>query len=54
MKKIVLALALLVPAVSFGQSFSTGGRAAVGVDYKVSKGFHIEAEEEVRTADSFA
>ncbi|MBQ7272881.1 MAG: DUF2490 domain-containing protein [Bacteroidales bacterium] len=54
MKKIVLALALLIPAAAFGQSFSTGGRASVGVDYKIKKGLHIEAEEEVRAADSFA
>lgn len=54
MKKTVLALALLLPAAAFGQSFSTGGRASVGVDYKVFKGFHIEAKEEVRAADNFA
>ncbi|MBQ9411296.1 MAG: DUF2490 domain-containing protein [Bacteroidales bacterium] len=54
MKKIVLALALLVPLASFGQTFSTGGRASVGVDVKLAKGLHIEAGEEVRSADSFA
>ena len=54
MKKIVLALALLMPLSAFGQSFSTGGRASVGVDLKLAKGLHIEAEEEVRAADSFA
>lgn len=54
MKKLVLALALLVPFTAFGQTFSTGGRASVGVDYKIKKGLHIEAEEEVRAADSFA
>ena len=54
MKKIVIALALLVPFTAFGQSFSTGGRASVGVDYKISKGFHIEAREEVRAASGFA
>lgn len=54
MKKLVLALALLVPFSTFAQTFSTGGRASVGVDYKIKKGLHIEAEEEVRAASSFA
>ena len=54
MKKIVLALALLAPVAAFGQTFSAGGRASVGVDYKIVKGLHIEAEEEVRSADNFS
>ena len=54
MKKIVLALALLLPAAAFGQTFSTGARASVGVDYKIKKGLHIEAREEMRMADNFA
>ena len=53
MKKLAFLAALLLPLAASAQ-ISTGGRASVGVDYKVFKGFHIEAEEEVRTADNFA
>lgn len=53
MKKLVLMLALLAPVAAFGQ-VTVGGRASVGVDYKISKGLHAEAEVEVRAADSFA
>ena len=54
MKKIAIILALMLPAAAFGQSFSTGARASVGVDYKIKKGLHIEAREEMRMADNFA
>ncbi len=54
MKKLIVALALLVPATVFGQTFYSGARVSVGADYKISKGFHIEAEEEMRTAENFA
>lgn len=52
MKKLLLILALLAPFAAWGQSL--GGRASVGVDCKVFKGFHVTAEEEVRTGDSFS
>ena len=48
MKKIAIILAMMLPAAAFGQSFSTGARASVGVDYKIKKGLHIEAREEMR------
>ena len=54
MKKIALILALMAPIAAFGQTFSTGARASIGVDYKIKKGLHIEAREEVRAADIFA
>ncbi len=53
MKKLVLALALLLPGAAFGQTFYTGARASVGVDYKIKKGLHVEAREELRTAENF-
>ena len=54
MRKIALILALMAPMAAFGQTFSTGVRASVGVDYKIKKGLHIEAREEMRMADNFA
>ena len=53
MKKLVFALVLLLPLTAQAQT-SFAGRASAGVDYKIAKGFHIVAEEEVRSADSFS
>lgn len=52
MKKLLLLTALLLPMSAQAQII--GGRASVGVDYKIAKGLHITAEEEVRTADNFS
>ena len=52
MKKLLLLTALLLPMAAQAQII--GGRASVGVDYKIAKGLHITAEEEVRTADNFS
>jgi len=46
---MILALALLLPAAAGAQNF--GGRASVGVDYKIKKGLHLEAKEEIRTGN---
>lgn len=53
MRKLVVILALLLPVSAFAQ-MSFGGRASVEADYKVFKGFHISAGEEIRSADNFA
>ena len=53
MKRFFIALAvLMLPFAAGAQEFA--GRASVGVDYKVFKGFHIGAEQEFRTNDSFS
>ena len=52
MKKLLLLTALLLPMAAQAQII--GGRASVGVDYKIAKGLHITAEEEIRSADSFS
>ena len=49
---LVLA-ALLLPLAAWGQTVVDGGasfraRAAVSADYKITKGLHINLEEEVR------
>lgn len=54
MKKIVWALALLVPALAFGQTVEFGGRASVEVDYKIVKGLHLTFEEEIRSDENFS
>ncbi len=54
MKKIALMLALLVPALSFAQDVEFGGRASVGIDYKIKKGLHLTFEEEIRADENFA
>ena len=53
MKRIVLLLALLLPAAAFGQTYFSG-RASVGADYKIAKGLHLTAEEELRMDDGFS
>ena len=52
MKKLAFLLCLLLPVAASAQ-ITTAGRASVGVDAKLFKGFHIEAEEEVRSAENF-
>ena len=58
MRRALLLTALWVllsafPAPSaWGQTFS--GRASVGTDYKIRKGLHLSAEEEIRMADDFS
>lgn len=55
MKKYLFALAaLLVPIWAQAQSATFAGRASVGADYKIVKGLHLSAEEEIRSADSFS
>ncbi|MBO4633987.1 MAG: DUF2490 domain-containing protein [Bacteroidales bacterium] len=52
MKRILIALALLLPMSAWGQNFS--GRASAGVDVKLAKGLHLSAQEELRTSDGFS
>lgn len=56
MKKFVFALAvLLMPVLAHAQaSTAVAGRASVGVDYKIAKGFHINVSEELRSGDGFS
>ena len=51
MKRIVLALALLLPAAAFAQTMEWGARASVEANYKIMKGLHVYAEEEMRASD---
>ncbi len=54
-KSLILTLvALLLPFLALAQSSTVAGRASVGVDYKIKKGLHITAEEEIRSSDSFS
>ena len=53
MKKLAFLVALLLPVAASAQ-ITTAGRASVGVDAKLFKGFHIEVGEEVRSADKWA
>ena len=53
MRKVLLILALLLPAAAFAQETvdegtSFGARATVEADAKLAKGFHLNAHEEVR------
>lgn len=56
MKKIVIGLvALLLPFWAQAQvSSAVAGRASVGVDYKLTKGLHLTAEEEIRAGEDFS
>lgn len=54
MKKMLLTLALLVPALSFAQDMEFGGRASVELDYKIKKGLHLTFEEEIRADENFS
>ena len=50
MKRLFLILALLTPAGAFAQTATEwGARASVEANYKISKGVHVYAEEELRT-----
>ena len=50
MKRLFLLLALLTPAGAFAQTATEwGARASVEANYKISKGVHVYAEEELRT-----
>lgn len=52
MKRIVVLMTLLLPLAVQAQSFA--GRASAEVDYRISKGLHVMAAEEIRSADSFS
>jgi len=54
MKRIALLLALMVPALGYAQDVEMGGRASIGVDYKIKKGFHLTVEEELRADSNFS
>ena len=45
---LALLLALLLPLAVHAQDSDFGARAAVGFNYKISKGFHLKVEEEIR------
>lgn len=50
MKRLILALALLLPAAAaWGQGLQAN--ASVEVDYKITKGLHISAGQEIRSND---
>jgi len=54
MKKTIIMIALLVLGVSArAQSVDITARASAGVDYKIMKGLHVTAEEEIRAASNF-
>lgn len=54
---ILLCAAVLLPFAAGAQTVELGARASVGADYKIVKGLHLQAEEEIRTGvnafDSF-
>ncbi|MBR1569219.1 MAG: DUF2490 domain-containing protein [Bacteroidales bacterium] len=54
MKRTFLMLALLLPALGYAQSVELGGRASIGLDYKISKGFHVTLEQEIRADENFS
>ena len=54
MKRITLLLTLCIPALGFAQPVEFGGRASVGLDYKIKKGLHVTLEEEIRADNNFA
>lgn len=53
-------LALLIPAAALAQGTVNdpetvfGGRISAGTDWKISKGFHLETEAELRSGDNFS
>lgn len=54
MKRLTLLLALLLPLGAFAQStVESGARLSVSADYKITKGLHLKAEEELRIQDNF-
>ena len=53
MKRIIIALALLLPWSALAQTATEwGARASVEANYKITKGVHLYAEEELRTSGS--
>lgn len=51
MKRIVILLALLLPAAAWAQTTTEfGARASVEANWKIRKGFHLYLEEELRTS----
>lgn len=55
MKKIVLLLSLaFLPGAAFAQSTTVAARTSVGAEYKIVKGLHLKAEEELRIDDGFS
>lgn len=51
MKRLSILIALLLPAGAWAQTTTEfGARASVEANYKIAKGVHIYAEEEIRTA----
>ncbi len=50
----VAAALLLTPACSEASAQDINGRASAALDWKAAKGFHLEAEYEVRAKDSFS
>lgn len=54
MKKHILIIALLAAGLSArAQTVEVAGRASAGVDYKIVKGLHVTAEEEIRAGSGF-
>ena len=54
MKRIALALALLLPLAAAAQTdFGGGVRLSAGADYKITKGLHATVEEEIRIGGAF-
>jgi len=54
MKKLVLTLALLLPLAAAAQTdFGGGVRLSVAADYKITKGLHVNVEEEMRIGGAF-
>ena len=48
MKRLCILLALLLPVSAWAQSTEFGARASVEANYKIKKGLHVYAEEELR------
>ena len=53
MKKIAFALALLLPMAAAAQTDFEGVRLSVGADWKITKGLHLNVEEEARIGGAF-
>lgn len=52
MRKLALLAALLIPLVAGAQEFCA--RTSLGADYKIKKGLHLEADEELRLGDGLS
>lgn len=53
MRRITLFLALLLGSTGAFAQTETGARASVSADYKIRKGLHLSAEEEMRVDNNF-